>query len=478
MNRFSLAAIALLVLGACGGDEGAPGEEGATGPVTTFFENGNIMLGNGNPMIENGALVVSDGVVTDVGPLDQVEHPPGADRYDMSEHTVVPFLVNLHGHVGYQRGTNFGSHNYSRETVSVDLDRSVYYGVGAVVVLGTDIDDTASIIRDEQASGENSGARIFTAGRGITAVNGFPSRRAGLGDVPIQVGNADQARQAVRDLASANVDFIKIWVDDNRQVSGRVFRGGQLVNNFSSDPKLSSALYGAVIDEAHMNDIRVVAHLRSLADAKALVAAGIDGLVHSVRDRAVDQAFIDAMLENDVFYVPTLISHEVEFVYGDEPDWLGEGFLRESVSGAVIGRLRSNAIVRGFRDNLNAGTRRQEFDNAMENFKTLYDAGVRIGLGSDSGAAEKFPGFFEHLEMELMVRAGLTPAQALQIGVQNSAEILGVDDFGPLEVGNIGNFTIVPGNPSEDIRATRNIAEVFYRGVAVDRSTMMTNFTN
>lgn len=478
MNRVSLLAIALLVLGACGGEEGAAGDEGPDGPTVTYYENGNILLGNGTGLIEGGAIVVADGVVMDVGPLDQVEHPPGADRYDMSEHTVVPFLVNLHGHVGYRRNTNFGSHNYSRETVEVDLDRYMYYGVGATAVLGTDVDDTASIIRDEQASGPITTARIFTAGRGITAVNGFPSRRDGLSDVAIEVGNEDQARQAVRDLAATNVDFIKIWVDDNRQVSGQVFRGGQLVNNFSSDPKLSSALYGAIIDEAHQNDIRVVAHLRSLADARGLVAAGIDGLVHSVRDRAVDQAFIDAMLENDVFYVPTLISHEAEFVYGDEPDWVAESFLRESVSGAVISRLRSNSIVQGFRNNLNAGTRRQEFETAMENFKTLYDAGVRVGLGSDSGAGEKFPGFFEHLEMELMVRAGLTPIQALQIGVQNSAEILGHDDFGPLEVGNFGNFTIVPGNPAEDIRATRNIAEVFYRGEAVDRPSMMTNFSN
>jgi imidazolonepropionase-like amidohydrolase len=378
------------------------------------------------------------------------------------------------------RGTSFGSQNYSPESVQTDLQRYMYYGVGAVAVLGTDIGDAAFDIRSQQqAGGLPATARVFTAGRGITARNGFPSSRSDMADVPIQVGTEDEARQAVRDLAAQNVDFVKIWVDDNRQVSGQMFSGGRLVSTFASDPKLSPALYGAVIDEAHQNNIRVVAHVRNLADGKGLIAAGVDGLVHSIRDRAVDQAFIDAMLENDVFYTPTLAGHEAEFIYSDEPEWLSESFLRESVSGAVISRLRSPAVVAGFRDNLNGDLRRQEFETAMDNFKTLYDAGVRIGMGSDSGAADKFPGFTDHHELELMVAAGLTPMQAIEVGAMNSAAILGVDDeIGTLEIGKRGNFTIVPGDPTVDIRATRNIAGVFVDGVQLDRSSMMVNFTN
>lgn len=477
MKRVSLLAIALLVLGGCGGGEGGA-DGGNEGPVITYFENGNLIVGDGSPLIEDAAIVVNDGIITDFGPREQVEHPPGADRYDLSEHTIVPFLVNLHGHVGYHRVNDYGSHNYNRENVLLDLDRYLYYGVGAVAVMGTDLGDTAFEIRSEQQSGQLSGARIFTAGRGITARGGFPSTREDIADVPIQVGTEEEAREAVRGLAAQNVDFVKIWVDDNRQVSGQVFRFGQRVNNYSSDPKLSPALYGAIIDEAHQNNIRVVAHVRYLADAKGLVAAGVDGLIHSVRDRPVDQALIDAMLANGVFYTPTLARHEIEFAYGDEPDWVRESFLRESVSGAVISRLTNPTVVASYRDNLNAPMRRQEFETAMENFKTLYDAGVRVGLGTDSGAAETFPGFFEHRELELMVQAGLTPLQAIQVGAQFSPEILGIDDLGVLTVGNPGNFTVVPGDPTQDIRATRNIADVIYHGDSLARSTMMTNFSN
>jgi len=106
-------------------------------------------------------------------------------------------------------------------------------------------------------------------------------------DVPIQVGSEDEARQAVRDLVALGVDFVKIWVDDNRQVSGQMFSGGRLVSTYSSVPKLSPALYGAIIDEAHQNNVRVAAHVRNLADAKGLVGAGVDGIIHSIRDQAV-----------------------------------------------------------------------------------------------------------------------------------------------------------------------------------------------
>ena len=169
---------------------------------------------------------------------------------------------------------------YTRDSVLVDLDRYLYYGVGTVAVLGSDRDDTAFQIRDEQQSGALNTTRIMTAGRGITSSNGFPLRIESLSDVPYQVANEDEARAAVQELAVQGVDFIKVWVDDDRRVSGQIYRFGQLTNQYSTVAKLSPALYGAIIDEAHQNNIRVVAHVRYLADAKGLVDAGIDGLVH------------------------------------------------------------------------------------------------------------------------------------------------------------------------------------------------------
>ena len=476
MNRVSLLAGTALLMGACG----APVEPESTEPerVVTFFEGGRAILGDGSGIIEDVAFVVDDGIVTAIGALAEIEHPPGAERYNLSEHTVVPFLHNVHGHVGYlDRFGEMSAEEYTRENILVDLDRYLYYGVGSVAVLGSDRDDTTIQIRGEQQSGELTTARILTAGRGITARNGFPLRIEPLSEVPYQVASEDEARAAVQELAAQGVDFVKVWVDDDRRVSGQVYRFGQLTNQYSTVTKLSPALYGAIIDEAHQNNLRVVAHVRYLADAKSLVDAGIDGLVHSIRDRAVDDALIQTMLENDVFYVPTLTAHESTFVYADEPDWLREGSLRESVSGAIIGRLSSRGIVGTMQQDPNLTILRGEFETAMANFKTIYDAGVSVGLGTDSGGTHRFPGFFEHRELELMVQAGLSPLEAITVGTQNSARLLGLEDTGTLEVGMRGDFIIVPDDPLTNITETRNIAAVFMGGVEVDRSTMMSTFT-
>ncbi len=474
MNRVCFLALVLLVVSACG----APPEVASDEPeiLVTYFENGTLILGDGSDPIENGAFIVDDGIITAIGPASEVEHPPGAERFDLSEHTVMPFLHNLHGHVGLLVDRLMSAANYDRDNILLDLDRYLYYGVGSVAVMGTDTGDIAFQIREEQAGGRTS-ARLLTAGRGITARGGWPTNIPAAAEIPYEVGTADEAREAVRELVASNVDFIKIWVDDGRQVSGQIFRGGQLANNYSSVPKLSTALYTAVIDEAHQNNTRVVAHVRYLNDAKSLVDAGIDGLVHSVRDRNVDDALIQAMLANDVFYVPTLTAHEAQFIYADEPDWVGESSMRETVSAAALSLVSSPGFVGTLQQDLNLPGWRSEFDTATRNAKAMFDAGVRIGLGTDSGTTNRFPGYFEHREMELLVAAGLTPLQAVQIAVETGAQILGLEDTGGLAVGMRGDFFLTPESPADAITNSRSIAEVFFGGRQVERSSMMRRFT-
>ncbi len=476
MNRVSLLALALLTLTACGAP--AESESGAADVLVTYFEHGRVIVGDGT-VIEDAAFVVEDGIITAIGPADEVAHPPGSDRFDLANHTVMPFLHNLHGHVGYGGGAVFSASLYSRESIIEDLNRYLYYGVGSVTVLGSDTGDTAFEIRADQKAGTAGGARIFTAGRGITGRNGWPTTIPALADAPIQVNSEDEARQAVRDMAAKQVDFIKVWVDDNRSVTGQIYRGGRLTDQYSTIPKMRSEYYEAVIDEAHLNNIRVVAHVLYLNDAKSLLAAGVDGIVHSIRDRNVDQAFIDAMLENDVFYVPTLTGHESAFIYGDEPDWVGEQAMRETVSASASARLTSPRTVGLAKQDPNSSLTRRQYATALRNLKTLADAGVTIGMGTDSGAMNRFPGYFEHRELKLMVDAGMTTEQVILAATQTAAEILGIQDTtGTLAPGRLADFLLMPGDPIEDILNSRDIAEVFQGGRQVDRSAIILSFSN
>ena len=183
MNRAALLVTTILFLSACGPPP-AP-ESGAGGG--TFFEGGRAILGNGTEPIEDVAFVVEEGIITAIGPVGEIEHPAGAARYDLSDHTALPFLHNLHGHVGYIDGTNFSAENYSRENVLEDLDRYLYYGVGSVAVLGSDVGDIAFQIREEQRNGQLETARLLTAGHGVTGRNGFPTRIEALADVLLSV---------------------------------------------------------------------------------------------------------------------------------------------------------------------------------------------------------------------------------------------------------------------------------------------------
>ena len=134
----------------------------------------------------------------------------------------------------------------------------------------------------------------------------------------------------------------------------------------------------------------------SLDDAKGLVIAGIDGLVHSIRDRDVDQALIDGMRANDVFYVPTLVAHETAFSYADAPDWVGEPAMRATVAAPVIEWLTSDTFVSQAAMNPAMNELRDQYATAQRNLKALIDAGVTIGLGTDSGTSNRFPGYMEH----------------------------------------------------------------------------------
>ena len=193
--------------------------------------------------------------------------PAGAARVDVSGKTIVPALVNLHGHVGYQRGSTYEATNYTRENILDHLDRYAYYGVGTVVSLGTDAGEIADQIRADQAAGRLGGTLLHHAGRGFALPNAGPGFAA-LRPAPYGVTSAAEARRDVAELASKKVDVVKIWVDD---------RNGTV-------PKLPPEIHEAIIDEAHKHKLKVVAHVYYLADAKALAKAGIDGFAHPVRD--------------------------------------------------------------------------------------------------------------------------------------------------------------------------------------------------
>jgi imidazolonepropionase-like amidohydrolase len=304
------------------------------------------------------------------------------------------------------------------------LRRRAYFGVGAAMSLGQDTSDVPFAFRAQPTAGL---ARVFTAGRGITAPE--PGRTT----APYWVTTVADARKAVQENAAKKVDIIKIWVDD---------RGATV-------QKLSPELYSAVIDEAHKSGLRVIAHIYALEDAKATLRAGVDAFAHGVRDKDVDDEFM------------ALVKQRPNFVLN--PNMPDRGVV------APIDWLKGTLPAAEF-EALQKGNTNRPQDHAFweiqaRNLAKMSAAGVRIVLGTDGNTP-----YAPHVEMADMVAAGMTPAQVIAAATSNSAQFIRMADVGTIESNKSADFIVLDANPLDDITNTRKVSAVYLRGIRVDRS--------
>ena len=452
----SLSATTTLLLAvACGGGVPEPAAEIPTSGAV-LYEGFRLITGDERAPVEGAAFLVDEGVLQAIGLRGELGLPPGATRVDLSDKTVMPALVSLHGHPGFQVGLTFETENYTRETVSDHLNRYAYYGVGTIVSLGTDGGDLVYEIKENQANGTLGGARLLTAGSGIARPNAGPGAPA-MRPSAIGVSTVGEARAAVQELASRGVDVVKIWVDD---------RDGSVA-------KLSPELSAAVIEEAHVRDIQVVAHIFDAADAVELVEQGVDGFAHLARDQEMSSELVAAIARRGVFVMPNLGISE-RSTYTEPPDWLDDPLLHESITPDVIERAKGSFTDRS--ENAAAGAGRS-WSYMQASLAKLKEAGVTLVMGADSGVTDAFIGYTELRELELMVNGGLTPGEAIIASTSASAAALGIDDAGLLTAGKSADFIVLDANPLDDIVNARQIDRVFLKGIEVDREGLRRRWT-
>lgn len=404
------------------------------------------------------AIAIGAGVVVAIGTSREIRAlvDDGTRVIDLGGKAVMPTLISTHGHPGFQKGVTYVAANYTRETVLNDLNRALYFGVSVVQSQGIERGELLYDIRAEQAAGTLGGARLLVAGRGIGAPNAGPGAAAYAG-IAYEITSEADARRAVEELAARNVDIVKIWVDDR---NGRA-------------PQLRSALYRAVIDAAHERDLRVNAHVFYHADAEGLVAAGIDGLVHLVRDLEMSDALVGQIVERKV-YVNANLSSPRRATQVGAPPWLTPAdplrrLLTESVAPDVIAKME--AAFRQ-RDVQAAAAARERYGILERSLAKLSAAGANIVLGADTGVEDHLFGLAEHLELQAMVDAGMTPAQALVAATSRAAEYLELDDRGSLAPGKRADLLVLDASPLEDIVNARRISRMFIDGVEIDRAAL------
>lgn len=374
--------------------------------------------GTGAPAVEPATILIRDGRVVVAGRAETVTVPAGAERLSLRGKTVIPGLINAHGHVN--------------DPVR-DLATYAYYGVTTVVSLGNEPTPGHVAARNGQDSPALRRARMFTS---------WPV---------LDPRDPAEARQAVAGAAALKADIIKIRLEP---VPG---------------PKMPPPVYRAVIDEAHRLGLRVAVHIVTLEDAKGVLAAGADVIAHSVRDVPVDAGFIDAMRSRDGCLVPTLMRDVSTYVYESTPPFFSDPLFLKHADAAQVARLREPARQQAMRRDATAQSGKPMYEMGRRNAKRLIDAGVLVAMGTDTGPAGRFQGYFELLELEEMVKAGITPQQALLAATRDAARCMKLDgQLGTVAAGKWADFVVLDADPLADIANVRKINSVWIAGNRIE----------
>jgi imidazolonepropionase-like amidohydrolase len=375
---------------------------------TVAYTGARLIVGDGT-VVENGTLVVEAGKIKEAG---RIAVPAGATRVDLTGKTVMPTMLDTHVHL-----------SPTKDGAIQDMKARAYWGVSAAQSLGLDTPEVFAM-RGGPVAGYG---RIFSAGRGITRPE--PGRT----DAPYWINTAEEGRKAVDEQAARKVDIIKIWVDDRAR----------------KYPKLTPEIYGPIIDEAHKQGLRVIAHVFDLSDTKGLLKAGVDAFAHNTRDQKVDDEAIALFKAH-----PNVVLGANMGARGVKEDY---AWLKDSLPPAEYAKLEET--------NVDNPAQQKQWAIEAYNLKTLVDNGVTLVLGTDGDVP-----WGPHGEIADEVSAGLTPMQVLVAATGNAAAFLKVTDAGTLKAGKSADFIVLDANPLDDIHNTRKISAVYLRGTAVDRA--------
>jgi imidazolonepropionase-like amidohydrolase len=413
-------------------------------PGTIAFTGARLIDGTGTTPIEQATIVVTNGRIVAVGPTASVTVPPNTTMINVAGKTIIPGLINAHGHIDPDISVNPGPY---RDEMVRRVKLYAQYGVTSVMTLGFETYDEADgfFLRDTQRLGigplVTDAPRLYAAGRPILFRPG-----------PVGNETPDDARIDVDRHVPLRADFIKLHLDGNAR-------------------DLKPDVIAAAIDEAHKHNFPVAVHIVLLKDAKMAMDRGVDVIAHSVRDMDIDSATIAEMKQKNIALIPTLVRDQAVFIYENLPDFFKDPFFLRGmpVYKHEVDVLSAPAHQQFMRTDATTQASKPQLAQGIKNLKVLVDAGIPIAMGSDSGSIPdrnpgRWAGYAEHLELEMMVKAGMTPMQALVAATGTGARVMKIDGAGTLQNGKWADLVVLNANPLTDIKNTRQIDSVYIGG--------------
>lgn len=391
----------------------------------TLYKGFTLIDGTGSAPVQNACFLVEGKKLVKLGRADELKPEEGTEVVDLEGKVVMPGLVNSHVHITMEPvGDPFGLINKESSAKTgmravANLKKHLKSGTTYFRDLGAP-DGVDIALRDAVNEGLLEGPEFLVSGKVVTMTggHGWPMGR--------ECDGVDEARKATREQLKAGADVIKIMAT-----------GGVMTKGVEpGSPQLTREEIEVAVEEAHKAGKKTATHAQGTTGIKNAVLAGIDSVEHGI---FLDDEVIQLMVEKDVYLVPTLVA----------PYFIVENGVEAGIPEHAVKKAESI------------------MDSHFESFLKAYEAGVKIAMGTDAGTPfnlhDKAP-----FELQLMVKGGMTPMDAIVSSTKVSAELLGIDqEYGTLEEGKVADFLVLKENPLENLDTLFDIEKVYKLGKLV-----------